>query len=72
MSNREHGGYGGLRKPGRSNEKKNYYGGKCDIRLSASEDSMLNELADRNSVSRSEVMRKALRDFYKFNSRDEE
>ena len=32
---------------------------------------MLNELADRNDVSRSDVMRKALRDLYRFNSDDE-
>lgn len=58
---------GGLKRPKQYNEKRSY-SGKCDIRLSASEDSMLNELASRNSVSRSEVMRKALKDFYKFNN----
>lgn len=45
--------------------------GKCDVRLTSEENSMLNELADRNDVSRSDVMRKALRDLYKFNSDDE-
>ena len=58
-----------IRKPGRPNDNKSYHG-KCDVRLSAEEDSMLNTLAERNNVSRSEVVRKALRDFYKFNSED--
>lgn len=71
MSNREHGGYDGLRKPGRSNEKKNYYGGKVDVRLSVEEDSMLDSLAERNNVSRSDIVRRALRDFWKFNSDEE-
>lgn len=61
----------GLRKPGRPNESKSYTG-KCDIRLSTAENSMLDTLAERNNVSRSEIMRKALLDFYKFNSDDEE
>lgn len=56
-----------IRKPGRPNNSKSY-SGKCDVRLSTQEDSMLNSLAERNNVSRSDVMRKALRDFYKFNS----
>ena len=41
---------------------------KCDVRLNDEEDTMLNQLAERNEVSRSDVMRKALKDFYKFNS----
>jgi hypothetical protein len=32
---------------------------------------MLEELAERNEVSNSDVMRMALRDLYKFNSREE-
>ena len=44
---------------------------KCDVRLSSEENSMLNNLANRNEVSRSTIMRKALRDFYKFNSLDD-
>lgn len=56
-------------KPGRPNDGKSY-SGKCDVRLSTQEDAMLNTLAQRNNVSRSDVMRKALRDFYKFNSKD--
>ena len=44
------------------------YHGKCDVRLTAEEDSMLSQLAERNDVTRSDVMRKALRDFWKFNT----
>ena len=62
---------GGLKGPGRPNDKKSY-SGKCDVRLSTQEDAMLNSLANRNGVSRSDVMRKALRDFWKFNSKDED
>ena len=69
MSENERNSRGGLRKPGRPNEKQSY-SGKCDVRLSAEEDSILNALAQRNSVSRSDVMRKALRDFWKFNSEE--
>ena len=55
-------------RPGRSNAKKNYYGGKVDVRLSVEEDGILDSLAERNNVSRSDIIRRALRDFYKFNS----
>lgn len=61
---------GGLRRPGRPNEKVSYTG-KCDVRLSAEEDSILNTLANRNGVSRSDVIRRALADFWKFNSEEE-
>ena len=62
---------GGLRRPGRG-DKSLRYAGKCDVRLSAEEDSILNELANRNNVSRSDVMRRALMDFARFNGLDEE
>lgn len=58
---------GGLRRPS-LNGKEESFSGKCDIRLTTQEDSMLDSLANRNNVSRSEIMRKALRDFYKFNT----
>lgn len=45
---------------------------KCDVRLTPEENSMLNELASRNDVSRSDVMRRALRDLYLFNTDKEE
>lgn len=61
---------GGLRRPGRPNEKVSY-SGKCDVRLSAEEDSILNTLANRNGVSRSEIVRKAIMDFWKFNSEED-
>ena len=46
------------------------YSGKCDVRLSSEENNMLNRLAERNNVPRSEIMRKALHDFFKFNSEE--
>ena len=45
--------------------------GKVDTRLNAQENSMLDELSQRNGVSRSEIVRKAIRDFYKWNSSEE-
>lgn len=48
------------------------FSGKCDVRLTKKENDMLNELANRNDVSRSDVMRKALRDLYIFNTDKEE
>ena len=43
---------------------------KCDVRLDIEEDKMLNELSERNGVSRSDVMRRALRDLWAFNNED--
>ena len=43
---------------------------KCDVRLNAEERRMLEELAARNEVSNSDIMRRALRDLYKFNSEE--
>lgn len=59
-----------IRKSGQNDVRKSY-SGKCDVRLSSEEDSILNALASRNNVSRSDVMRKALRDFWKFNTDEE-
>lgn len=50
----------------------NLYDTKVDVRISAKEDRMLNELSANHGVSRSTIMRKALNDFYKFNTLDEE
>lgn len=50
----------------------NLYDTKVDVRISAKEDRMLNDLSTRHGVSRSTIMRKALNDFYKFNTLDEE
>lgn len=44
---------------------------KCDVRLNNEERRMLEELAERNEVSNSDIMRRALRDLYRFNSREE-
>ena len=46
------------------------YTGKCDVRLSSEEDSALSRLAERNGVSRSDIMRKALRDFVRWNEEE--
>ena len=48
----------------------NVYEGKCDIRLDREELEMLQELSDRNDTTKSSVMRKALRDFYRFNTEE--
>ena len=61
-----------LKKPGRPVTGKYAYSGKCDVRLSMQEDMQLSELAERNGVTRSDIMRKALRDFWKFNNAEEE
>lgn len=59
------------------NSRKNRWNGnvttnKCDVRLTSEENSMLNELANKNQVSRSDVVRRALRDFYNFNTTEED
>lgn len=64
-------GYGGLKRPSASGRKESF-SGKCDVRLSAEEDSILTRLANNNGVTRSDVMRRALRDFARFNGEDEE
>ena len=61
-----------LKGPGRPSINKYSYSGKCDVRLSKQEDAMLNELSERNGVTRSDVMRRALADFWKFNNGGEE
>lgn len=44
--------------------------GKCDVRLTKEKDLELTRLAERNGVSRSDVMRRALDDFIRFNSEE--
>ena len=48
------------------------YGDKCDVRLNKEESAMLDHLSELNEVSRSDVMRKALKELYKFNTDMEE
>lgn len=43
---------------------------KCDVRLTKEEDQMLDYLAERNEQTRSSVMRRALRDMYRFNTKE--
>lgn len=51
-----------------SRGRKPQFLGKCDVRLDERELNMLAELSERNGVTRSDIMRRALRDFWKFNS----
>jgi hypothetical protein len=48
------------------------YRDKCDVRLNKEESAMLDHLSELNEVSRSDVMRKALRDYFKFNTDEED
>lgn len=61
-----------MRRPGRPRWSGTFTSSKCDVRLTPEENSMLNELASRNDVSRSDVMRRALRDLYLFNTDKED
>lgn len=47
------------------------FSGKCDVRLTKKENEMLNYLAERNEASRSDIMRTALKELYKFNTEEE-
>lgn len=49
----------------------NLYQSKVDVRLSDKDNNALNRLADRYGESRSDIMRKALRDFIIFNEADD-
>ena len=40
--------------------------GKCDVRLSSQELQMLHDLAEANSVTKSDIMRQALRFFHRW------
>lgn len=48
------------------------YRDKCDVRLNKEESAMLDHLSELNEVSRSDVMRKALKELYRFNTDMEE
>ena len=61
------------RKKGRGRPKcSGTYRDKCDVRLNKEESAMLDHLSELNEVSRSDVMRKALKELYKFNTDMEE
>lgn len=47
------------------------FSGKCDVRLTKKENEMLNYLAERNEASRSDIMRTALKELYKFNTKED-
>ena len=71
MSN-NNSGHRGVGRPGGVGKRGgSVYRGKCDVRLSKQEDLDLTRLAERNGVTRSDIMRKALADFIRFNSREE-
>lgn len=59
------------RKHGRPKYSNKFYG-KCDIRLDKKELEMLDYLSELNEVTRSDIMRRALRDYYKFNTDKED
>ena len=60
-----------IRKPGRPRYS-NTFTGKCDVRLDKQELAMLDHLSELNEVTRSDIMRRALRDYYRFNTDKEE
>ena len=61
------------RKKGRGRPKySGTYRDKCDVRLNKEESAMLDHLSELNEVSRSDVMRKALKELYKFNTDKEQ
>ena len=60
------------RPEGCGNRRQSVMPGKCDVRLTAEEDLALSRLAELNETSRSDVMRKALRDFLRYNGKEED
>ena len=60
---------GKFSKPGGERYSGKFYG-KCDVRLTKQEDLELSRLAEKNGVTRSEIIRKALGDFIRFNSEE--
>lgn len=65
---KDEGGRKMVRKPKSAVDKGlQVFTGKCDVRLTTEQDNALSRLAERNGVSRSDVMRRAFSDFLKFN-----
>ena len=60
-----------IRRQGRPKFSNKFYG-KCDVRLDKKELAMLDHLSELNEVTRSDIMRRALRDYYKFNTDKED
>jgi predicted transcriptional regulator len=60
------------RKKDYSINSRDCYTRKCDVRLTDEQDTKLSELASQNGVSRGEIVRKAIEDFWKFNTNEEE
>lgn len=53
---------------GKYGHRRNVSVTKCDIRLDAEENRMLDQLSERNGATRSDIMRRALRDYWRWNS----
>ena len=59
-----------VRRQGRPKYSNKFYG-KCDVRLDKQELVMLEHLSELNEVTKSDIMRRALRDYYMFNTENE-
>ena len=59
-----------VRRQGRPKYSNKFYG-KCDVRLDKQELVMLEHLSELNEVTKSDIMRRALRDYYMFNTEQE-
>ena len=59
-----------VRRQGRPKYSNKFYG-KCDVRLDKQELVMLEHLSELNEVTKSDIMRRALRDYYMFNTEKE-
>ena len=59
-----------VRRQGRPKYSNKFYG-KCDVRLDKQELIMLEHLSELNEVTKSDIMRRALRDYYMFNTEKE-
>ena len=60
-----------VKKRGRPKYSNIFYG-KCDVRLDKQELNMLEHLSELNEVTKSDIMRRALRDYYMFNTEKED
>ena len=59
-----------IKGPGRYGSQQKQFYGKCDVRLDKKELMMLEELSKSRGVTKSDIMRRALKDFYRWNTED--
>ena len=59
-----------VRRQGRPKYSNKFYG-KCDVRLDKQELVMLEHLSELDEVTKSDIMRRALSDYYMFNTEKE-